>query len=434
MILVTADWVLPVSRPPIRNGAILIDGGTIVEVGRTTELAGLDLHADRYDYPGCIVSPGLVNAHTHLSLTALGGLIKPAPFESWIGRLVAAMSAWGPEQFAASAALGAVHCLTAGVTVVGDIVYGPEASATAADAGLGGTFLWEILGISAPRLFADLESKEFPTVDRGWCAKRQRCGLSPHAPYTCDPQLIRAIHDASDEHGIPCAIHLAESSAEVTLIASGTGALADVASRLAPGFSAPGTSPVAYLDQLGALDGCTVIHACHVSPTDIARMASTVRGVVTCPRSNVFLENPIAPVQRLLRAGVPVGVGTDSAASNSDLDLVAELRVLHDESPDIPPRKLIEMATAMGALALGLEDRFGILEPGMQADLAVFRIGTTADPETDFVRNAGAASIEAVLADGVWRVLGGQYVESTSAVERAAQAARITAERSLELR
>ncbi len=430
-MLITADWVLPVARPPIRNGAVLVDGGVIVEVGRTVELRGLAGESERYDFPGCVVSPGLVNAHTHLSLTALGGLLAPAPLDVWISQLVTALGDWGPAEYAASASLGAVECLRAGVTVVGDIVYGPEAPAAAADAGLGGTFFWEVLGVPAPRLYAVLESKEYPATDHGWCSKRQRCGLSPHAPYSCDPSLIRAMHQAVDEFFVPYAMHVAESAAETQLMATGDGPLADVAKRLAPEFSAPDSSSIAYIDTLGALDGCTVIHACHASPTDIARLACAARGVVTCPRSNRFLGNPLAPVNRLLRAGLPVGVGTDSVASNTDLDLVAELRVLHEAFPAIPPARLIEMATVMGALALGLEDRFGILETGMQADLAVFRLGDSTDPETDFVRLAGAATTEAVLSGGVWRVLDGAYLETTDGIELAAQAARIRAEHAL---
>ncbi len=431
MLLITADWVLPVARPPIRDGAVLIDGGLIVEVGRTNELEGLAHGEARHDFPGCIVSPGLVNAHTHLSLTALAGLLPPAPLDVWIRQLVTATSEWGAAEFAASASLGAIESLRSGVTVVGDIVYGPEARAAAAAAGLGGTFFWEVLGVPAPRLYAELESKEYPAADGGWCSARQRCGLSPHAPYTCGPALIRAMHAAADEFLVPFAMHVAESAAETRLMASGTGPLADTARRLAPDFTAPGSSSIAYLDGLGVLDGCTVIQACHAGPTDTARMASTVRGVVTCPRSNRYLENPLPPVQRLLRAGIPVGVGTDSAASNSDLDLCAELRVIHETCPAIPPARLIEMATAMGALALGLEDRFGILEADMQADIAVFRTGKTSDPETDFVRLAGADTLEAVLTGGVWRVLDGACLEDPEPTELAAHAARIRAEHAL---
>lgn len=430
-MLITADWVLPVSRPPIRNGAILVKKGHILEVGHLEELIGLNPDTERKDFPRCVLLPGLINAHTHLSLTALGGLLEPSPFEHWLPRLVAALKSWDREDHAASAALGAARCLQAGVTVVGDITYGPEAVSVGADMGLGGTFYWEVLGISTPKLLAELEQLEFPSTEGGFCGPRIKCGLSPHAPYTSGPRLITAVHGAALEFGVPFAIHLAESSAEVDLLRSGSGPLVKTASNLAHDFVAPGVSPVAYIDRLGALDGATVIHAGHADPADVARLASAARGVVACPRSNAFLSNPVAPVVRLQHAGVPVGIGTDSSASNSDLDLMNDVRALHALHPSVPTPSLIAFATVQGAIALGLEDRFGVLEPGMQADVAVYELGETYDPETTFVRHAGADTLKAVLSAGVWRVLDGQLVERVDQLEAKAQAARIRAEQGL---
>jgi len=403
-MLVTADWVLPISRPPIRNGAVIFEHGRVVEVGRAEELAGVDRSGERRDFDGCVLLPGLVNAHTHLSLTAMEGLHEPASFEEWLPRLVVAMQSWDADDFAASAALGAHRCLEAGVTVVGDIAYGPESAAAAADAGLGGTFFWEVLGVPGPKLFAVLEQMEFPVVSSGACGPRMRCGLSPHSAYTAGPSLLHAIHDAANELHAPVAIHVAESTAEVQLLKDGTGPLSATASRLADGFTPPGVGPVCYLDRLGVLDGATAVHMGQMLPTDVPRIAATARGVVTCPRSNRFLSNHLPPVARLRRAGVPVGVGTDSSASNDDLDLIAELRALQDEDPTLSARELIEMSTVMGAIALGLEDRFGIIETGMQADVAVFEVGPTNDPEADLIRRGGASTLKAVLSAGKWRV------------------------------
>ena len=430
-MLITADWVLPVSRPPIRNGAVLIERGVVREVGPARDLEGLDAEHERFDHPGCVLTPGLVNAHTHLSLTALGGLFEADDFAIWLGRLVEAVRAWDIGDHAASASLGAHRCLEAGVTVVGDIAYGPESPSAALVAGLGGAFFWEVLGIGAPALDAELEKLEFPVAERGACGSRMRCGLSPHSAYTSGPQLLRAVHEASLQWGVPFAMHVAESRVETDLLRDGSGPLLEVAERAAHGFRVPGVGPVAYLDRLGVLDGATVVHAGHISPTDIVRLASTARGVVTCPRSNAFLSNPVAPVARLLRAGIPVGIGTDSAASNHDLDLMEDVRALHALDPSIPPKTLVEMATAMGAIALGLEDRFGILEPGMQGDVAIFRIRETHDPEADFVRLAGAKTLEAVYTTGAWRIREGAHVEPIRNIEAAARATRVRTEHAI---
>lgn len=432
-MLITADWVVPISRPPIRNGAVIVRHGTVVEVGTVEELSGLVPSTSRHDFPDCVIVPGLINAHTHLSLTAVGGLLEPAPFEVWLPRLVAATKAWSVDDHAASASLGVLQCLRAGVTAVGDITYGPEAPSAALTAGLGGTFFWEILGIPSAALFAELESREFPTEPEGACGPRMRCGLSPHSPYTSGPRLLTAMHEAAADLRCPFALHAAESGAEVELLQSGTGPLAPVAERNADGFEPPGCSPLNYLDNLGVLDGATIVHAGHAGPSDVVRLAAAARGVVACPRSNEFLHNPIAPVSRMLRAGIPVGLGTDSAASNHDLDLMAEVRALRRSDPSIPATKLLEMVTTMGAIALGLEDRFGMLDRGMRADLAVFRLGETSDPVGAMVDRGGADTIEAVLSEGVWRVLRGEPTDDPHDIEFAARATRIRAEHALRL-
>lgn len=429
-MLIAADWVLPVSRPPIREGAVLVENGVIVDVGRLDQIELSAEGVERHEFPDCVITPGLVNAHTHLSLSALGGLVEPKPFEHWLSDLVRAMSDWGPEDHAASASWGAHQCLLAGVTVVGDITYGTEARDAAVEAGLGGAFFWEVLGVSSPALWADLERRGYPTQGVE-CGLRAHCGLSPHSPYTSGPRLLQVMHETAADLHAPFAIHVAESAAEEELMWHGTGPLAAIAERNAHGFTAPGCGPVAYLDRLGVLDNATVVHAGHITHSDIARLAATTRGVVACPRSNAYLSNPVAPVSRLLQAGIPVGIGTDSAASNEDLDLMRDVRALHDGDPSIPAAKLIEAVTVMGALSLGLEDRFGILERGMRADMSVFAVGSTADPEVDFVRSAGADNLRAVLSEGEWRVQEGRLVNDTERVELAARASRVRAEHSL---
>ncbi len=422
-MLITADWVLPISRPPIRNGGVLVKGSHVVSVGRAADLRATHGTEPHRDFPGCVLMPGLVNAHTHLSLTAMEGLLGPAPFDEWLPRLVAAMRAWSHDDYAASAALGALRCLEAGVTVAGDIAYGPESVSAAGDAGLGGTFFWEVLGIRAPKLFTELQRLEFPREHRGACSPRIRCALSPHAPYSSGPALLQLMHETALDLDVPYGIHLAESAAETELFLHGTGPLAPLAQRLADGFESPHGGPTAYLDRLGVLDGATVIHLCRILATDIPRLASTVRGAVVCPRSNAFLSNPLPPVKRLIAAGLPVGIGTDSSASNHDLDVMEELRVLRAHDPSLPAQTLLEMVTAMGAVALGLEDRFGNLEPGMQADCAVFAIGSSDDPVADTVRTAGASCLRALLAGGEWRVLDGKPTTDARGTEASASAA-----------
>jgi 5-methylthioadenosine/S-adenosylhomocysteine deaminase len=160
-----------------------------------------------------------------------------------------------------------------------------------------------------------------------------------------------------------------------------------------------------------------------VEPSDIALLAAQSRGVVTCPRSNRYLGNPVASVGSLLAAGLAVGVGTDSSASNHDLDLMSDVRSLRDSQPDLSPTVLLRLATAGGAEAIGVADRFGALSTNMQADIAVFAIGPAENPEYDVVARAGRSNTHAVMAGGLWRVRDGKLLSrDTAAARRAADA------------
>ena len=211
-MLISADWVLPIDREPIRNGAVRVHNARIAEVGsldRFGDLGGVP----RFEFPGCAILPGLVNAHTHLSLTALGGLVPPSDFSAWLERIVPLIAGLDEDAMAASATLGALRCLEAGITSVGDVAYGPEALASAADTGVGGVFFWEVLGISASELRRVLQTAEFPLANEAAYGGRTRCGIAPHTAYTCGPDLLRAAAALAREHGHPLAIHVAESPA-----------------------------------------------------------------------------------------------------------------------------------------------------------------------------------------------------------------------------
>ncbi|MDO8963244.1 MAG: amidohydrolase family protein, partial [Coriobacteriia bacterium] len=191
-MILTADWVLPVTGRPIRDGAVLARGARIEAVGTFEHVRAAAPDEAVESFEGCVLMPGLVNAHTHLSLTVLGGLIPPMPMRPFLSRVTAAILAMSDDDFAASAALGALESLRAGVTCVGDVVYGPEPLAACADAGLAGVFFWEVLGIDAGDLSGELAEREFP-ADLGACTRgRTRCGLSPHTAYTSGPELLRA--------------------------------------------------------------------------------------------------------------------------------------------------------------------------------------------------------------------------------------------------
>ena len=406
-MIVAAMWVLPISGPPIRDGAVRVRDARIVEVGRRDELVAAYPMEEVRDYPGCTLVPGLVNAHTHLALTVLRDVVPSRRFPEWIARAARAIKVLTPDDFAASATLGAHHSIASGTTAVGDIVYAPETAAVAADAGLSGVFFWEVLGIGREDLGGRLERDGYPAIaaDR---EGRVRYGLSPHSPYTAGPGLISALHTLALARKAPFAVHLAESPAEAQLVRDGTGPLADIASRTAPDFEPTGVSPVRYLHGLGALHDAIAIHCAEATADDAPLLAEHTRGVVLCPRSNAYLHVGPAPVEAFARAGVRLALGTDSLASNSDLDLFAEARALAGIAPGLSAERIVRVMTLEGASVLGLAADTGTLAPGASADIAVFRAPDSEDPYLTLLEKAGRHAIEAVMSAGVWRVLDGQ--------------------------
>lgn len=395
-MFVSADWVLPVDGPPIRGGVVRVSGDRVADVGpaERTSASG----EERVDLPGRVLLPGLVNAHTHLVLTALAGRVPPSDFPDWLGALVPHIQAMDDADRAASAALGARRCLESGVTVVGDIAYGPESREACAALGVGGVFFREVIAATPEDLPVAL--------DGVGCAAtaRQRDGVSPHSPYSVGPELLRASVAFARVRELPIAVHVAESPAESRLLRDGTGPLAEVTRRLVPGFTPPDASPVAYLAGLGVLDGALAIHCVQLEPGDAETLAGRSAGVALCPRSNALLGNGAPPVAALVEAGAIIAVGTDSAASNRDLDLMAEARALWALAPSLPPERLLRVITLDGARSLGVGDAFGSLAPGKQADLVAVRVDAGDDPLAAVLEAGGAATIDAVMTAGVWRL------------------------------
>ncbi|MCX8007284.1 MAG: amidohydrolase family protein [Coriobacteriia bacterium] len=431
-MIITGDWVVPVLGPPIRNGAVVVRAPVIEDVGPSEQMR------ERYPtlpvraHPGCVIAPGLVNAHTHLALTSVARVVGRAPFPEWLGRVAAVMRALDEDDIAASATHGALMSVRAGVTTVGDIAYGPEVPAAAADMGLDGVFFFEVLGIRADELRRKLDELEYPADTEGCTHGRTVCGLSAHAPYSSGPDLIRAVYQTAQERGVPFVMHLSESDAESALLERGEGPFASLAARLAHGFSAPGCSAVEYVRRLGALRGTVAVHCVKVAETDIATLAYEAAGVVVCPRSNRILGNGAPPVREMRTRGVKLALGTDSLASNDDLDLFAELRELQRLDRTIETTRLLGIATIEGASVLGIEDRVGALTPGRCADVIAVHTGPTDDPVAALIERGSTGSVRTVVSAGVLRVVDGRPtvlarpIENASArvAEKAARALR----------
>ncbi|MDX6506298.1 MAG: aminodeoxyfutalosine deaminase [Gaiellaceae bacterium] len=362
--VISAEWVVPIDGEPIRDGAVAIEDGRIAAVGSRAEL-GSDVH-----HAEAVLLPGFVNAHSHLEYAVYAGFGDGLSFGPWILLHMERKGRLRDGDGLEIARLGAAQCLASGITTVADCSFAGHTAAAADELGLRAIVYLEVFGASAEQV--DGRFREARARIEPFLSDRVALGISPHAPYTCGPDLYAACL----ELGLPVATHLAESDEEDEWLRSGTGEWERFAHLLPP---APGTSGIRMLAEHGLL-GSSVLaaHCVTVDEEEIALLAEHDVAVAHCPRSNAYLGCGIAPLRELRDAGVRVGLGTDSPASAPSFDLFDELRAAvtvarsRARRPDaLLAREALELATLGSAAALGLADEIGSLAPGKRADLCV---------------------------------------------------------------
>ena len=390
MFRILARSVLPVSSPAIREGgAVRVDDdGRVLEVGRTRDVAAGD--RPDLDLGDVALAPGPINAHTHLELSFVADR-RPAggDWVRWVERLIAIREDADPRASAEAAARAIDRLLARGVVAVGDIANGPAAVDALARSGLRAVVFHEVFRLRASDAEAAMERAVVARdelrarVASAGGAGRVEVTFAPHAPHTTSPALIRSLCEHARASGGRWSVHGAESAAEVAWLRDGRGPLAAFYRRRGldrAGWSPPGVSPVVALDRCGALaPGALVVHAVHVDDDDLAVLRARGVRVVVCPRSNAYLGVGRAPVPRLLDAGIPVALGTDSLASCDDLDPFAEMAALRSDHPGIAPEAILRSATLEGARALGVDDAFGSIERGRVASLVAVPLTAPGD-------------------------------------------------------
>jgi len=372
MRILTAAWVLPVTRPPIPAAGVAIDGGRIAGVGLAREVRERFPEAVVEDLGASILLPGLVNAHTHLSLTGLAGpLAGIREMTEWLGEVSRRAGALTAEEVREAVRQGIRESRERGTALVGEITTRPEGVEALVEEGLPARVYFEFLGIHEDRA-----RERFAAAVAGAGrleAPHLRAGLSPHAPYSVWPPLWAEAAATCRRRGWRWSAHVLEHPGERELTTRGTGPLRAFLERMGfwnPAFPLPGTGPVTLLDRSRALGPeALLVHGIHLTPDEMRRLAATRTPLCLCPRSNRRLGHPPPPVRELLEAGVPLCLGTDSKASNDDLGVWGEMRRLHQDLPALPPERLLHWATSGGAEALGFADRAGSLEPGTGARL-----------------------------------------------------------------
>lgn len=371
LLRIRAGRVVPVTAPPIEDGAVLIDGtGRIAAVGPHRQVQEPQ-RAPSLHFPDAELLPGLVNCHTHLELTHLGGGAKheEPDFLKWVRRIRTLKDATTAEQFYAAAVAGVRDCWARGVTCVAETGSSGAVMRALHDLGGRGIVYQEVFGPDPAQMAASMFELEAAVVELRRLATAQLLlGVSPHAPYTVSAPLYEAVAAFARRERLPVAVHVAESREEVRLVCDGTGPFAEALVARGISIDPRQCSPVTYLVKLGVIGrGTLCIHSVHVDEADVELLRAIKAAVAHCPRSNLAHSNGHFPMHLFRQANVPVGIGTDSVISVGDLDLWADA-----ERAGLRGDAALRALTIEGARALGWDSDIGSLEVGKAADLAVF--------------------------------------------------------------
>jgi len=375
-------WALPITSAPIEHAAVAVDdAGHIAFVGPAADAP----NGERVDLGNAALLPGLVNAHTHLELTAMRGFLEELDFVTWIRTLTRARAdVLDHARLLDAARLGVVEGLAAGVTTFADTSASGAPMRALIEAGARGIVFQEVFGPSPAQreesmaglraAVARLREIETPLV---------RVGVSPHAVYTVHEDLLLDACAFAVGEGLPVAMHVSESREETDFLREASGPFADGLRARGIDVVRRAHSPVHLLVELGVAQVARplLIHGVTFDPSDVHFVAEYGCPVAHCPASNAKLGHGVAPLVELLAAGAVVGLGSDSVASNNRMDILDEARqaVLMQRARTgrhdvLAARQALELATLGGARALGLDARVGSLEVGKEADLAAFRL------------------------------------------------------------
>jgi cytosine/adenosine deaminase-related metal-dependent hydrolase len=377
-MILRAKIILPVTAPPLEDGAVLVVGNLIRAVAPWPELRR-HVREKVVDLGEVILLPGLVNAHCHLDYTDMAGeLSPPKTFLDWIGAITAAKTAWGYSDYARSWLHGAHQLLKTGTTTVGDIEAMPDLLPEVWDATPLRVFSFlEMTGIKARRAPKDVLREAVEKID-SLHHPRNRAWLSPHAPYSTLPELLQRTARTAQKRNWRVSVHVGESLQEFEMFQDARGEMHDWLKRndRDPADCGHG-SPVAHLARQKLLgENVLAIHANCLARGDATLLAKNKTHVIHCPRSHDYFKHPPFERARLANAGVNVCLATDSLATvrktgkqKPELDLFAEMRALAERDKTVSSAEILQMATVNGARALGLAGKIGELSKNAFADI-----------------------------------------------------------------
>ena len=381
MKLYRAPFVVTGSGPVLEDGGVLVCGKTIAAVDRYDRLKNETVHI--VDCEGHILTPALINCHAHLELSWMADVVSDdyavpqGDITAWIAALLKKRDHCSPtdEEIMAAARKGLDALYKNGTILVADIGNRYASAAIGSEHPAEVQFFLEIMGLTERA--AEQSLKLLNGVDLSTTA---------HGPYSVHPQLIQNLKKRAMSSSDIFPLHIAESLDEVEFLQTGQGRFYDFLNdrlkaigefdnkNLSDAFKAPGCRAVEYLEQLGVLDENTLcVHAVHVNDREVDLLAQKKAKVCLCPKSNRHIGVGVAPVAMFLDKGILPCLGTDSLASNSSLNLFAEMSTLSEDHPDIGPEIIFKMATIGGAQSLNISERLGSLDKGKSASVLAVR-------------------------------------------------------------
>ncbi len=406
-VIFAAGTLMPVSSPPLPDGAVLVEDGRIKSIGPISEVGGENPDAEVRFFPNYAMVPGAVNAHAHLGFRRKD---KPqgGTFAGWLGKLIERLpekEAWTAE----AARDSAREAVEAGTTYMAESSPYGECLPQLAESGMAGTVFAEFFPheIGTPEEAVEFIVGKAHELREG-LPERVNASVSVHSTYTVDPESSRLAARRTRELGWGLAIHLSESPEEIEFVRYGTGGLADIFGSNE--WGGVGVSPVRYARDIELLAPATIAAhlATGVTEEEIEILAQTDVAAAHCPRSNDYLCCGVSPVGRMLERGVRVGMGTDGLWSSPSMNLFEETLFAVDLHA-MDGATGLELATLGGARALGIEDEIGTLEAGKWADLALVEVSPgDGDPGRDVLEAAagGGVALTVVGGDVIYNRLG----------------------------
>jgi aminodeoxyfutalosine deaminase len=398
-VIFAAGTLMPISSPPLQDGAVLVREGRIEAVGDLVDLGRENPDAEVRFFPNYTIVPGAVNAHAHLGFRR-----KDAPeggtFSGWLRVLIERLpekEAWTAE----AARDCAREAIEAGTTYLAESSPYGECLPQLAESGMAGTVYAEFFPheIGTPQEAVEFIVAKVRELREG-LPERVDAQVSVHSPYTVDPESSRLAARKTRELGWNLAIHLSESPEEVEFVRDGTGGLTDIFS--ANEWGGVGVSPVRYAQNIELLAPETIAAhlATGVSNEDIEILAQSGVAAALCPRSNYFLGCGVSPLPGMFARGIRVGMGTDGLWSSPSMNLFEET-LFAMRLYGLSGVAGLELATLGGARALGIEAETGTLDAGKWADLAVIEISPEdGDPERGVLEAAAGGGVAATVVGG----------------------------------